>query len=31
LYALNRMEILRRDRFLWQFARKIRALARRDP
>ncbi len=26
LYALNRVEILRRDRFLWQFARKIRTL-----
>lgn len=29
LYALNRVEILRRDRFLWQFARKIRTLKRR--
>ena len=28
LYALNRIEILRRDRFLWQFARKIRPLKR---
>jgi peptidoglycan/xylan/chitin deacetylase (PgdA/CDA1 family) len=28
LYALNRIEILRRDRFLWQFARKIRQLKR---
>jgi peptidoglycan/xylan/chitin deacetylase (PgdA/CDA1 family) len=26
LYALNRIEILRRDRFLWQFARKIKPL-----
>ena len=26
LYALNRIEILRRDRFLWQFARKIRPI-----
>ncbi len=26
LYALNRVEVLRRDRFLWQFARKIRTL-----
>jgi peptidoglycan/xylan/chitin deacetylase (PgdA/CDA1 family) len=26
LYALNRIEILRRDRFLWQFSRKIRPL-----
>jgi peptidoglycan/xylan/chitin deacetylase (PgdA/CDA1 family) len=28
LYALNRIEILRRDRFLWQFARKIKPLKR---
>lgn len=27
LYALNRTEILRRDRFLFQFARKLRPLA----
>lgn len=26
LYALNRVEILRRDRFLWQFAMKVRKL-----
>lgn len=26
LYALNRVEILRRDRFLWQFARKVKRL-----
>jgi len=26
LYAINRMEILRRDRFVWQFARKIQKL-----
>jgi peptidoglycan/xylan/chitin deacetylase (PgdA/CDA1 family) len=26
LYALNRIEILRRDRFLWQFRRKLRAV-----
>jgi peptidoglycan/xylan/chitin deacetylase (PgdA/CDA1 family) len=29
LYALNRIEILRRDRFLWQFATKIRTVKRR--
>jgi peptidoglycan/xylan/chitin deacetylase (PgdA/CDA1 family) len=27
LYALNRTEILRRDRFLFQFARKVKSLA----
>jgi len=26
LYALNRVEILRRDRFLWQFAKKVKML-----
>jgi peptidoglycan/xylan/chitin deacetylase (PgdA/CDA1 family) len=26
LYALNRIEILRRDRFLWQFAKKVKPL-----
>jgi hypothetical protein len=26
LYALNRIEILRRDRFLFQFGRKVRPL-----
>jgi peptidoglycan/xylan/chitin deacetylase (PgdA/CDA1 family) len=26
LYALNRVEILRRDRFMWQFARKVKEL-----
>ena len=29
LFALNRVEILRRDRFLFQFARKVRPLALR--
>lgn len=29
LYALNRTEILRRDRFLFQFARKVRPLVNR--
>ncbi len=29
LYALNRTEILRRDRFLFQFARKVRPLVKR--
>jgi peptidoglycan/xylan/chitin deacetylase (PgdA/CDA1 family) len=29
-FALNRVEILRRDRFLFQFARKVRALALRN-
>ena len=29
LYALNRVEILRRDRFLFQFARKVRPLIAR--
>ena len=29
LYALNRTEILRRDRFLYQFARKVRPLVNR--
>jgi nucleoside-diphosphate-sugar epimerase len=26
VYALNRIEILRRDRFLFQFARKVKPL-----
>ena len=30
LYALNRVEILRRDRFLFQFMRKVRPLVRAD-
>jgi peptidoglycan/xylan/chitin deacetylase (PgdA/CDA1 family) len=30
LFALNRVEILRRDRFLFQFARKVRPLALRN-
>lgn len=29
LYALNRVEILRRDRFLWQFGRKLREMRSR--
>jgi Predicted xylanase/chitin deacetylase len=30
LFALNRTEILRRDRFLYQFARKVKPLIQRD-
>jgi peptidoglycan/xylan/chitin deacetylase (PgdA/CDA1 family) len=31
LYSLNRTEILRRDRFLFQFARKVKPLMNREP